>query len=225
MRPWPAVRALLIAVVLAWQWMDALPLPELSKSDLRYSIAQDELRRWSGLLTDMGVEMTPAHLAEIGLRMGKRATAFRRATMSPFRPLTRLTGIGQSWGLFAYPDPHAGRLVILTRTGSEEWQPRYQAPDPGTDRLSRRMRYRRVRGIYDDNGDRPRPGKLYDRFVDWVAWQIFEEDPTIDAVMVRLDLVRILTPSEGEAPPDKPRHARVRERDALTETLTKRWAR
>ncbi len=226
LRTWPAVRALLISVVLVGQWVDALPLPELRARDLEHPIAQDEVTRWTTLLNDLGVSLTEEELVAQALVVGEAATRFRRASMAPLRPIKKLTGTGQSWGLFAYPDPYAGRLVIEAREKKGEWQVLFSAPGSGRDELGRLLRYRRVRGIYDDNGDRPKPGSLYNRFADWVAWDIFERRPEIDAVQVRLDLVRIIPPGTGDGVPiaDKRRHARMRFRAALTKRLHERWS-
>ena len=226
LRAWPTVRALLISVVLLGQWVDALPLPELRARDLQHPIAQDEVTRWTTLLNDLGMSLTEEEVIARALVVGEGATRFRKASMAPLRPIKRLTGTGQSWGLFAYPDPYAGRLVIEAREKKGEWQVLFSAPGSSGDELSRLMRYRRVRGIYDDNGDRPKPGSLYNRFVDWVAWDIFERQPKIDAVQVRLDLVRIIPPGTGagEAVPDKRRHARMRNRTSLTKRLHERWS-
>jgi hypothetical protein len=224
MRPWPAIRALLISVVLLGQWIDALPLPELRENDLKHPLARDEVTRWTGVLNSLGLSLTEDEAIDGALAVGAAATRFRTIAMAPLRPIKRLTGTGQSWGLFAYPDPYAGRLVIEAREKGGEWRTLFSAPGASTDALSRKLRYRRVRGIYDDNGDRPTPGTLYNRFADWVAWEIFQADPAIDAVQVRLDLMRIIPPGEGEPVPDKRRHARMRVRDLLTERLTERWS-
>lgn len=225
MRAWPVIRAVLISTVLLGQWIDAMPLPELRKRDLQYPVAQDEIRRWTGVLNSLGMTLTEEEAVDGALEVGRIAIKFRQITMAPIRPLKRVTGTGQSWGLFAYPDPYAGRLVVDVREGKGEWVTLFSAPGTiGGDRISQRLRYRRVRGIYDDLGDRPKPGTMYNRFADWVAWEIFMENPEITAVQVRLDLSRIILPGEGEVPPDKRRHARMRLRDALTERLSKRWS-
>ena len=225
MRIWPVIRAVLISIVLLGQWIDALPLPELRKKDLQYPVAQDEIQRWTGVLNSLGMELTEEEVVAGALEVGRIAIKFRQITMAPIRPLKRVTGTGQSWGLFAYPDPYAGRLVVEVRQGKGEWVRRFSAPGVlAGERLSQQLRYRRVRGIYDDLGDRPKPSTMYNRFADWVAWQVFTDSPEITAVQIRLDLMYIVPPGEGEAPEDKRRHARMRLRDALTERLSKRWS-
>jgi hypothetical protein len=213
---WPALRAALIALVLVVSWVDAMPLPELSASDLRYEMAGDEIRAWQGVLARVGIVVSEGELAEAGLAIGARSTAFRRGILRPFRPFFRVTGVGQAWGLFAYPDPHAGRLVVEGRAGEEEWQPLYVAP--GADEpLEAVLECRRVRGVYDDVGDRPRPGAAWLRFADWIAALAFARYPELDEVRVRLPYKHIVVPgreSDKKRPEVPLRHSQVRKRDA-----------
>jgi len=210
------VRALLIFVVICLQWADAVPLPELKKRDLENPIAQAELDRWTGVLNDLGVDIEREELLERALVVGDATRSARRAVLRPWAPFRRITGTGQGWGLFAYPDPFAGRLTIVERPmGEDTWRDYYLAPAPASDGLTAALLYRRVRGVWDDAGDRPRPRKVYDHFVDWIARHRFVADPSLGAVEVRLDLHRVLLPNEGEESPDKRRHARMRERAEL----------
>ena len=213
---WAWARAGLITVVLLAQWADAMPLPELTKRDLANPIAQDEVRRWRDVLASLGVELTADELAEIGLDVGRGARKARSTLLRPWAPFRRITGTGQGWGLFAYPDPYAGRLVIAERTHDGAWETFYQAPQTAGGFLTTQLRYRRMRGIWDDAGDRVKPKGVYDDFATWVARRRFEERPELELVEVRLDLHRVLLPGEGEAPDDVRRHARlVRRADAM----------
>jgi len=208
------VRAGLISIVLFAQLADALPLPTLSKRDLRHPVAQQEVKRWTRRLNDWGVEITRAEVIERGLAMGNGANGFRKAVLRPWYPLRRVTGTGQSWGLFAFPEPHAGRLVVRGRAVDGDWETLFSAPD-GDGRLGERLRFRRVRGIYDDAGDRPKPGTLWRRFSRWVATEVFAERPDLDEVEVRIDLIHVLPPGGGEADPDRVYHARLELRSEL----------
>lgn len=214
---WPALRAALITLVLLVSWVDAMPLPELSAADLRYEVAGDELRAWQGALARVGIAVSEDELTRAGLAIGARSTAFRRGILRPFRPFFRLTGVGQAWGLFAYPDPHAGRLVVEGRGGEGKWQPLYIAPGAG-EPLEAVLENRRVRGVYDDVGDRPRPGAAWLRFADWIAALAFARHPEIDEVRVRLPFEHIEVPGRPPAAPrsEAPlRHSQVRQRDAV----------
>jgi hypothetical protein len=206
----------LIAVVLVTQLLDAIPLPELKPQHLQNPVARRELAQWSGALSTVGVELSPQRLAELGLTVGEGATAFRHTVLRPWHPLRRLTGTGQAWGLFAYPEPATGRLVVEAHTaqGTEQL---YRAPGDGDAALVEVLAYRRMRGIYDDASDRPTPRKIYHRFGQWVAAGVMTERPGVTAVEVRLDLHPVRTPDEGEPVPDTRRHARLYTRAMLEE--------
>ena len=74
--------------------------------------AQAEVERWSGILGQLGVDIPPDELTVKALEIGAASTRFRRTFLKPSRPFRTLTGTGQAWGLFTYPDPYPGRLVV-----------------------------------------------------------------------------------------------------------------
>lgn len=228
LRPWPVLRAVLIAMVLLVHGTKALPWPDVRERDLDYGVAQDELDRWSGLLGDLGLTIPPQELAARVISVGRASSAAQRLLHGPFRPLLRVTGTGQAWGLFAYPDPYAGRLVVSAREAGADgrpgpWQERYRAPREGQPWLVDRLENRRIRGIYDDNGDRPKPGGFYDPFCDWVAVEVMARQPQVVEVEVRLDLVTNRVPGDRRAAvPDKRRHVRTRTRTELAHRLALR---
>jgi hypothetical protein len=208
---WPAIRAALIALVLCLVTIEALPLPMLSKRHMRRTVAVEEVDRWVGIMGSLGIETTRDALVDRTIALSKRSLAIRRQIIRPFRRLERIFGAGQAWGLFTFADPYPGRLVIEATRGGNAWFPLYRDPFSDGSRLAQTVRHRRVRGVWDDAGDRPNPGKLYDRFVTWLSKRIFAEDPSIQAVRVRLDRVTVRTPNQPEAKgPDKPRHIRQR---------------
>ena len=209
------MRAALITLVLGGQLADAVPLPTLSKRDLRHPVAQQEVARWTQRLNDWGVEISRAELIDHGLAVGNSANGFRKAVLRPWYPLRRATGTGQSWGLFAFPEPHAGRLVVRGRALDGDWEALFSAPD-GDGRLGERLRFRRVRGIYDDAGDRPKPNALWRRFSRWVAGEVFAERPDLDEVEVRIDLIHVVPPGGGPADPVRVYHARLELRSELS---------
>jgi hypothetical protein len=215
---WPAIRAGLIALVLVVEWVDAVPLPELRPRDLVHPVAQAELDRWVSMLASVGIVRTRDEVAEVGLAVGEVAIGFRKGALAPFKPLKRITGTGQAWGLFAYPDPASGRLVIRGRGEGEEWELLAKLPGEGDPAQVRRLQYRRLRGVWDDAGDRPNPGKLHTRFVNWIASDMLTRRPDLDQIEVRIDLQTIVLPTAGiEAPPDERRHTRIRTRARLTQ--------
>jgi len=222
---WPAWRAVLITVVLFAECVDALPLPVLDESDLEHQVAYDEIRRWRSALSVVGVSLTEEEMIALGLSVGATSISFRRWSMAPIRPFNRVFGIGQAWGLFAYPDPYAGRLTVEVSESDGQWREFFRAPDEGTQRWRQVLRYRRIRGVYDDSGDRRRPTALYGRFVDWVAFEIFETYPDVVSVRVRMDLVHIRAPGEDPGDGETHRHTVVRNRASLSGVLEQRWNR
>lgn len=128
--------------------------------------------------------------------------------MRPWYPFRRETGTGQSWGLFAFPEPHAGRLVVSGRAEGGAWEELFAAPE-GDGLLADQLRFRRVRGVYDDAGDRPKTGVMWARFSRWVAGTVFAERPDLDEVEVRVDLTHIVPPGGGPADETRVYHARL----------------
>lgn len=213
---WPAVRALLIGAVLVVQLLDAIPLPEISRKDLRWPIAKAEVKRWTQLARDLGMDVDEDDTEDLALALGGGAGRFRKTVLGPTRPFRRITGTGQAWGLFAYPDPFAGRLIISGRTDDEAAVELYRAPGEGEAWLIELVEYRRIRGIYDDNGDRPRPGGMHRALTRWVSRRVFERHPEFDEVEIRLDLVEVHLPGGEPEPPEVRRHVRVERREELS---------
>ena len=193
--------------MLLLQLLDAVPLPELRPEHLANPVAQAELRQWSELLGSVGLDVAPSELAEVGLELGGVAAGFRKLVLRPWHPFRKLTGTGQSWGLFAYPEPATGRLVIDGRspTGTVTY---YRAPGGLDDDLEAVLEYRRMRGIYDDASDRPKPRKIYARFGRWVSARVMAAHPEVLKVEVRLDRHLVRTPDQGPPVDDTRRHAK-----------------
>jgi len=213
---WPALRAVLITLVLFFTGVEALPLPMLSKRHMNRAMAKEEVDRWVEILGAAGIDTTRAELVQSTIATSRRSVAFRRRLTAPFREVEKIFGGGQAWGLFTFADPYPGRLVIEATRGGNAWFPLYRDPISDGSRLARTVRHRRIRGVWDDAGDRPHPGKIYNRFVTWLARRIFTDHPDIEEIRVRLDEVTVRTPSQPKARrPDKPRHIRERRRGEL----------
>ncbi|MEL6348221.1 MAG: hypothetical protein AAFV53_34245 [Myxococcota bacterium] len=214
MTPWAWIRAGLISILLIGHTIEALPLPELKARHFQYAIARQELTRWTEVLNQAGISGTEEEFKADALAFGRSLREGRLLLTRPIRPLMRLTGTGQGWGLFAYPDPNAGRLIVSVEIDGQE-QEIYRAPQRSRDRLTRQLRYRRIRGVYDDLGDRPKPGRAYGHLVDWFARQIFNDRPEVDLIRFQIDQMRIMLPGEGPPPPERARHRKRRTRAVL----------
>lgn len=204
------VRAALLALVLAVHGYLALPIPgKVSEASFKHPIADEELARWSGILSGVGIERTPDELkVELIERFGGLAEA-RKESIKPIRPLLRLTGTGQAWGLFTYPNsfPHTMHIQLQV---DGQWRPLYLPLDPEHDWNKRLFVFRRIRGVYDDNANNAR--QSYDNFVDWVALMALREHPEASAVQVHYVRGHVTLPGEPKDPSTKEKHKRVRTR-------------
>ena len=206
---WDGVRATLIAALLMFQLLDAIPLPELRQHHLSNPVAQQEIRQWTQRLRSVGVDMTPDELADLGLRVGRAAGTYRKHVLRPWAPVRRFTGTGQDWSLFAVPEPASGRLVVDGHTAAGEVTAFYRAPGGRGDELEAMLEYHRLRGVYDSASDRPKPRKVYRHFGRWLSVHLMQTHPELTEVEIRLDRHLIRTPDEAPAPPDTRRHAQT----------------
>ena len=195
---WPRIRAGLIAVVLLMSTLEAVPMPSMKRRHLRRQMAGEELTRWSRILDSVGIEATESEIVDFGVAVSQRAQGSRWKVIRPWRLLERKLKMGQAWGMFAYTDNHPGRLIVEGSVDGKAWETLFRAPQSDRSRLTRTLQNRRVRGIYDDAGDRPNPGKLYGRWVDWLARRIFAERPALNHLRVRFDRMDVWPPGHPE---------------------------
>ena len=210
--PSPKVRAALLAVVIAVHGVAAAPLPNgVSEGDFKNPIARDEMRRWSEILKGVGIEATPEELAKTALGLGKKTSELRKTLLKPFGPIFRVSGTGQGWGLFTYPNSYPHRMEIDMRVG-DQWQTLFRALDPEHTWMEHHLTYRRVRGVYDDNVMSTRSS--YNNFVRWIAKRAFEDFPQAEAVRVRMIRSHVVLPGAPPDPETTVRLIRTVQRDA-----------
>lgn len=197
LRRWDHVRAALLAAVIGLQGLAALPLPSrISEKDLANPVVKEELERWVDLINGLGVSMTEAQLLALIDPPTELAKEVRSTLVAPIKPVNRLLGIQQGWGVFGTPDtwPHA--LVIEGRVGPGH--PRrtlYRSLDP-EHRWSRDLlRFRRVRALYAPGNNRP-PG--WNGFASWIAERAFRDHPDLNDIWVFAERSHVTLP--GEAP-------------------------
>ncbi len=186
LRPRDHVRAALIAVTLIVYGVAASPLPKsVKRSHFEQPIAVEELDRWVGILGGAGVTVTRAELADRAYVVGRALADVRSALLGPFKGWFRVSGTGQGWGLFTYPDSYPHQLVIEVRPSEGEWRPVYAALDPDAPWRRDQLAYRRVRGVYD--GNTRKPGASYDNFVQRIGRLALTDFP--DAAEARVGFI------------------------------------
>ncbi len=206
------VRAALLLVVVAVNLFAAAPLPKsVKRSQYDTPMAKEELGRWVELLAGIGVDVTPEQLIDASYRSGTALAGFRRAVMSPFDSFFRVTGTGQGWGLFTYPDSFPHRLTVWVRDSKEA---NFQEVFAGLHPVHRWNReifaYRRVRGVYDSQTSKP--GSSYDAFARWVADRAFADFPSAEQVRVGFVRGHTTEPGRAEDPETILRHLRTFDR-------------
>lgn len=201
------LRAALLAAVLLVHGVAASPLPSsVDTSALNGPIGREELGRWVGILGGLGVQTTREELVTRLVAAGEAGAAVRNAVVKPFAPVMRLTGTGQAWGLFTYPNTLPHTLVIAAERGGQ-WEELYRALDPEHAFLEPQLTYRRMRGVYDDNASKVRPS--YDNFTRWVGRQVFAAYPDATRVKVYMERRHVLPPGQPPDPEVKIRLSKV----------------
>jgi hypothetical protein len=191
------VRAALLLLVLTPNLIASLPLARSAvRKNFDTPVARDELERLRGLLFLGGWAPTHEELADRLYAVAKSQVAVRNALLAPARPVFRVTGTGQAWGLFTYPDRYPAQLVVESRTRAGGYTVRFASLDPEADLGADKFVFRRVRGVYDGNSERP--GATWDPFVSWAAGEVFAADPTAYEVRVKFLRLRTFEPGESE---------------------------
>jgi hypothetical protein len=216
---WAKLRALAITTVLFFATVEALPVPSLKHKHMRYQMAGEELDRWTLLLHGVGIEISKDELVDRVVDASRRTLKARWRVIRPWRKLSKRFKLGQAWGMFAFTDNHPGRLIVEGSQDGEAWEPVFSAPQSDNSALSAAIQNRRMRGIWDDAGDRPNPGALYRRWVDWVASRVFAVHPEFVQVRVRFERIDVWPPGHRKrktAPSaSRSRHVQTRARAAL----------
>lgn len=196
--PWPRVRAGLIALALAVHACAATPMPRPIKAeDARTATAVEEMKLWLDVLASVGISATSDQLLALVNAVGGACSTLKKSALAPFQPLLRITGTGQSWALFAYPDRYPNRLVVEVRQPGGQWETVFRGADPEHTFLAPQLTFRRIRGVYDTASSRGSPGKVYDRFADWVARQTLAAQPNATDVRIKMVQFHVDLPDDG----------------------------
>lgn len=187
------LRAAAILVMLAVQAVGALPVPPAVRA--HDPNVRDEATRVGALFAALGVDTGGEAVARRTRTVVERYAAARAVLLDPLRPFFRLTGTGQAWGLFAYPDRFPVRLVVEGRAADGEWVRLFAAQDPDATFAAEVFTYRRIRGVYDANAERGT--RVWERFCTWAALEVFAARPDLDEVRVSFRRIHTYEPHEG----------------------------
>ena len=209
---WAEIRAAILGIVVFIASLQALPLPRKIDSKRYMDLAKEELDLWVDLFGSVGIETTPKALIELTNSAAAATYERKKELLAPIRPFFQLTGTGQAWGLFAFPDRFPDRLQVEGRAGIGAWDLLFRALDPEYDLMGSAIQFRRIRGVYDGAASRKTAGADYGRFADWVARGVFSARPDLDQVRLRLIHFRTPLPTDTDEFPETIRHERVRKR-------------
>jgi hypothetical protein len=194
---WARIRALLIAIALVVELTHSLPDRAVDAQRLERPEAQrivNESDRW---LAAVGLSPGRPALGRMVRRGSEQLVAARALVLRPFEPLFRLTVTGQQWGLFLLGTRECFRIHVEVRRAGSAWRELYRAQGDGPAWLSRLLRYRRVRGIYNP-GSRSGPRGQYEGFVHALAREVLARDRQLNELRVRMERLHIVAP--GSAP-------------------------
>ncbi len=203
--------------------IDAVPLPQLRAAQLAEPALRAELRAQAQALGAARARLpapvaallpapTPAALGELLIRLSHKCNTARDAALAPTAALRRGLGLGQSWGLFALPSPEVGRLVVRGLREDGVWVDLFRAGLGGAPALAGPLAGRRLRGVWDEAGDRARPWPSWPRLAGWIADRAFAADPALVEVEVRVDRERLHLPGGPAADAARPLHRERRRR-------------
>ena len=188
-RSWPAVRAGLIALAIAVGLVDGCPIPRVGPREMEHPLERVELETWARRLGRVGIRTTPEALAEGVMVTGQRLARVQAWLLVPFEPFRRVTQLRQRWKLFPVANPALLRMNVEARGPDGDWELLFRPLDAEHRFLEGPLEYRRVRGSWDPGMMGRRGG--YERFVDWIAGEIFRREPRFVEVRVRMEGVRV----------------------------------
>ena len=194
----PHLRAAVIALALLGSLVHALPLPPaLTPADVQEAWRQSDIEMWQGWLGSLGFEVTKEQLEELLLRSTRWSDKVDDTLEAPFDPVFDFLAIDQAWALFASATTRPDRVVVEIQRG-EGWDVVYRRLDPCCTWRDPVLRYRRIRGIWDGQKDKPRPA--YRRLTQWIADEAFVDFPDATAARVGLERTHTVFPWQEPDP-------------------------
>lgn len=194
---WPAIRAAVIAFVIVFNVIAAVPVPrQVSRDELRTPQRQTELVRWVGLFHSLGVDTEPERVADGYVDVVESAARVQNVALRPVAWWMSLTQTSQGWRLFGLPSerPHALRISVTRGGGAEVLYQSSSAHVWNADLLE----YRRVRALYNPHVGVAPP--TYSGFCERAGDRILSTMPDVD--VVSCSLLQTHTTIPGEQPDD-----------------------
>lgn len=199
---WARARAALIAFVIFFNVLAALPTPgEPSLERLQRPFERAELQRWTQLLLSLGVNTDPDRLAQGYLAFSRWVEQARGVALTPIAGWMAFTQTHQGWRLFGTPDRAVSALRVIAHASTTDG-----GAGGGDDvlyesgRADRRwhadfLEYRRIRAEY--NPSRRGPPETYAAFAKRLSDEIFATRPGVSRVSVALVNTRVRLPHEA----------------------------
>jgi hypothetical protein len=160
---WPAARAALIALAIGLALVDGCPVPE-----------RQVVPAWATGLVD-------------GLQEA------RTVARKPVAKIATDLDVFQRWILFRGASRKRFRLYVEARAADGDWQLLYRAGDPEHAAYEDLLKFRRIRGTYNPNGQNAR--SQYLAFAIWMTRRVLDDHPEFLMARTRLEKVVI---GEGE---------------------------
>jgi len=209
---WLFWRAYVLAGVIGISLFLAAPWPRpITAADLHRPEARQEVTMWLDLLDRWGWHWEREPFEDFIIQTSTMMAGPAKGIRKPLRPVLRLFGIEQRWGLFTSPDTYPHRLIVDIKHGpNTKFERYYTAVEMEDSPLTSVLAYRRIRGVYD--GNTSRLGKSYAPFTRWVSARVFALEPSVQTI--RVGFIRSHTTMPG-APADiekKPRLMRIHHR-------------
>jgi hypothetical protein len=190
------LRAVAIALALLVQCTSATPHAPLTAEHLARPEGARTLQRLETALVLLGTPVSRERIAAALIEWSERGVRVRSAFLAPFLPLARVANLDQRWTLFTGTVPETFRLHVDGRRRDGVYVPLYRAgPSAGgaDEALSRRLQYRRIRGLYNPSvrrGARP----AYPGVARWLSRALLAQRPELDTVRVRMERLRVGEP-------------------------------
>ena len=198
---WARARAALIAFVIFFNVLAALPTPgEPSLERLQRPFERAELQRWTQLFLSLGVRTDPDRLAQGYLAFSRWVEQARGVALMPIAGWMALTQTHQGWRLFGTPDRAVSALRVTAHTASTSAdggadEVLYESAHPDRRWHADFLEYRRIRAEY--NPSRRGPPETYAAFAKRLSDEIFAARPGVSRVTIALVNTRVRLPHEA----------------------------